>query len=181
MLSKKLAFLFAATLLTLGLASGAASAQCPIAKWSAPVDGGPRINQLHIFCGEIDHSKKTDIYIPKGYHSKFYAPPTDVVTGTQEESVPVNGVYDGQVDFIHDTHKFSTFFPDACTQEQILASVRYAHAHPAHPQPVIPWGLVGPSAPPQGGEQYCLGTNHAPINIRYAMLGADINTAFPYQ
>lgn len=175
MSSKKLVSLFAYALLTLGLSSGTAWAQCPIAQWSNTV---PAINQLHIFCGEISNNG-----VPKGYHSKVYAPPTDVVTAVQDGPVSASGVYDGQVSFVNHTSKFSTFFPNACTQAQILASVVYANANRRVPQPAVPWGFVGPSAPAQGGAQYCLGANGTPIDIRFAVLpnSTNINTAFPYR
>jgi hypothetical protein len=172
MLNRKLISTFAYALLTLGLASGTASAKCPIATWSATA---PPVNQLHIFCGEISNNS------PKGYHSKVYAPPTDVVTSTQNETVPVNGVYDGRVNFNNGSNKFSTFFPNTCTQAHIIMSVLYAHAHPLVPQPVLPWGTVGPSAPAAGAAGYCLGSNGNPIKLRYATLGnGNINSAFPY-
>ncbi|NYE59925.1 hypothetical protein FHW58_001077 [Duganella sp. 1224] len=173
MLSKKLAAFYAAALLALGLSSGTASAQCPIAQWTG---GVPNINQLHIFCGEIAGNGD-----PKGYHSKVYLPPTNVVAFTGPAAPVANGIYTSQVYFNNLTDKFSTFFPDSCNQAQILASVRYAFANPiALPGAgTVGWG-VGPSAPAAPGGLYCRGTNGNPFNIRLGILAnGNINTAFP--
>lgn len=170
MQSKKLVPIFAYALLTLGLATGTASANCADANygWSATV---PPVNVRHVFCGEIRKGA------PKGYHSKIYAPATDVVTGTQNPTAPVNGIYNGRVNFLQALHKMSTFFPDACSQPQIVASIVYASQHAI---PVLPWGQAGPSAPAAGGAQYCLGANGNPFPIRHALLAnGRVNTAFP--
>jgi hypothetical protein len=175
MFSRKIVSLFACALLGLW-ASGTAFAQCPTGTWSASPPN-PQVNQRHIFCGEIGGNGR-----PKGYHSKVYPPPVDVVLNTQNETAPVNGVYDGRVNFNNGTHKFSTFFPDHCTQAEIVASVRYASANPLHPQPNGPWGSVGPSAAGAHAAGHCLGNDGNPIMVRHADVNNNrINTAFPYQ
>lgn len=153
------------------LAASAASANCNDVAYGW-TDTVPSVNVRHIFCGEIRYNR------PKGYHSKVYSPATDVVTGTQNATVPVNGIYNARVNFNNGTNKFSTFFPNACSQDQIVHSVIYAATHTTGP--AVPWGELGPSAPNAGGAEYCLGADGRPFTIRYALdEDDDVNTAFP--
>jgi len=137
--------------------------------WS---DDDPAVNRLHVFCGEIRKGR------PKGVHSTRLLDTSAVVTGVTGRSNERDGIYDASVDFRNDTSKFSTFFPDACTVDQVVASIHYAatHAERDHPQ----WGKLGPSAPEQNGDGYCLDGNGDPFEIRIGLLAdGRVNTAFP--
>ncbi|HLY97603.1 MAG TPA: EndoU domain-containing protein [Candidatus Angelobacter sp.] len=160
-------------LVALGLA-GKASAQpnCNAAgqHWSATV---PQVNQRHIFCGEIGSGGQ-----PKGYHSTQNPPPTNVVVSVVNVVPIANGIYNATVNFNNHTHKISTFFPNACTANQIVQSVVYAANNQTGPAPG--WGVYGMSAPPGGGAAYCLNSAAAPFRIKMGLLGnGDVNTAFP--
>jgi hypothetical protein len=90
-----------------------------------------------------------------------------------------NGLENGTVLFTNGAEKFSSFFPAACTESQIIASIRHAIAQPRTPKRGS-WGFVAPSAPTAGGNAYCTGTDGRPFPIRYALLPrGDVNTAFP--
>jgi len=138
--------------------------------WS---DDKPAVNRLHVFCGEIRKGR------PKGFHSTRLLDTSAVVTEVTGRSNERNGIYDATVRFRNDTAKFSTFFPDTCTVDQLVASIHYAatHVERDHPQ----WGKLGPSAPEQtddGG--YCLDANGDPFEIRMGLLSdGRVNTAFP--
>jgi hypothetical protein len=162
-------------LIALGIAgsltAGTALANCndPTYGWTNTV---PSVNVRHILCGEIRYN------LPKGYHSKVYSPATDVVTGTQNATAPVNGIYNARVNFSNGSYKTSTFFPDACSEAQIVTSILYAVANTTGSH--VTWGELGPSGPLAGGGTYCLGTNGQPFTIRYALdEDNDVNTAFP--
>ena len=159
-------------LVALGLA-GKASAQpnCNAAGplWSATA---PQVNQRDIFCGEI-HSRQ-----PKGYHSTQNPPPTNVVVGVVNVVPIANGIYNATVNFNNHTHKISTFFPNACTANQIVQSVVYAANNQTGPAPGS--GVYGMSAPPGGGAAYCLNSAAAPFRIKMGLLpNGNVNTAFP--
>ncbi|WP_395824892.1 EndoU domain-containing protein [Elstera sp.] len=155
-------------------ASGGAQAACSLPTWS----GGPvPVNQEHVFCGEITGGT------PKGYHSATVIPPATGKTVVSISGIaPIrNGLYNATPRFSNGSTKFSTFFPNACTQAQIVTSVQYAYAH--NGGPVAPWGVSGMSAPPTGGGAYCLDSAGQPFEIRMGTLGSGsglkINTAFP--
>lgn len=137
--------------------------------WS---DDQPAVNRLHVFCGEIRSGR------PKGFHSTRLLETSPVVTGVTGRSNERDGIYDASVRFRNDTVKFSTFFPDACTVDQVVASIHYAatHVEREHPQ----WGRLGPSAPEQHGDGYCVDGNGDPFEIRMGLLSdGRVNTAFP--
>ncbi len=134
----------------------------------------PKINLVHIFCGEIRRGK------PDGYHTELVQP-TPSVQGVRDPRPVRNGrgLYNATVLFANGMTKFSTFYPRTCTEAQIVASIRYAVQQPEQPKPGS-WGNIAPSAPPQGGAAYCTGTDGRPFTIRYARLSrGDVNTAFP--
>ncbi len=166
---------------TLGLAvlisvavSGGAQAACALPTWSG---GSVPVNQEHVFCGEISGGS------PKGYHSATVIPPAVGKTVVSLSNiVPLsNGIYNATAKFSNGSSKLSTFFPNACTQAQIVTSVQYAYAH--NGGPVQPWGVSGMSAPPTGGASYCLNSANQPFEIRMGTIGSGsslkINTAFP--
>jgi hypothetical protein len=137
--------------------------------WS---DDDPAVNRLHVFCGEISRGR------PKGFHSTRLLDTSAVVTGVTGRSNERDGIYDASVRFRNNTAKFSTFFPDACTVDQVIASIHYAatHVERDHPQ----WGKLGPSAPEQDGDGYCVDDNGDPFEIRMGFLAdGRVNTAFP--
>jgi hypothetical protein len=134
----------------------------------------PQVNLVHVFCGEIRNGKVD------GYHAEIVHP-TPSVTGVRDEQ-PMRGgrgLYNATVEFRNGMRKFSSFYPRTCTEGQIEASIRYAAAQPKIPK-ARGWGFVAPSAPAQGGDAFCTGTDGRPFVIRYATLSrGDINTAFP--
>lgn len=139
--------------------------------WS---DDDPAVNRLHVFCGEISKGR------PKGFHSTRLMETSAVVTGVTGRSNERDGIYDASVRFRNDTVKFSTFFPDACTVDQVIASIHYAatRVERDHPQ----WGKLGPSAPEQTHDDdgYCVDDNGDPFEIRMGLLSdGRVNTAFP--
>jgi hypothetical protein len=137
--------------------------------WS---DDAPAVNRLHVFCGEIRRGR------PKGFHSTRLLETSAVVTGVTGRSNERDGIYDASVLFRNDTAKFSTFFPDACSVDQVVASIQYAatHVERNHPQ----WGKLGPSAPKHNGDGYCVDDNGDPFEIRMGLLSdGRVNTAFP--
>jgi hypothetical protein len=151
------------------IASGGAI-DCTTAHWSS---GHPAINIGHIFCGEIRRR-------PDGYHSEAIAP-TPFVTRVERRQDIGDGVYNGTVIFANGDHKFSTFYPRACSVGQIVASIRYAVSQPRTPKS-DGWGFVAASAPADrnGGDAFCRGSDGRPFTIRFATLSrGDINTAFP--
>ncbi len=162
--------------LVAGLGYGSAAAACGLPAWSATV---PPVNQEHIFCGEIAAGGAV-----KGYHSATVVPPGAGQTVTGIAGIaprPTPGLYDARATFRNGATKFSTFFPNGCSQAQIVTSVLYAYSH--NGGPVAPWGISGMSAPPTGGAIYCLDATGQPFEIRMGTLGAGgglrINTAFP--
>jgi len=132
----------------------------------------PAINRLHVFCGEVSRDR------PKGFHSNRLQSTSAVVTGVTARSNERDGIYDASVKFRNGTTKFSTFFPDACTVDQVVASIRYAATHVERPHPQ--WGKLGSSAPEDENDGYCLDANGDPFEIRMGLLAdGRVNTAFP--
>jgi len=168
---RRLPWVFVLATSVLGVAAPAAAFDCRdrAFRWSADE---PAINRLHVFCGEIRNGR------PKGFHSARLQGSSAVVTGIAARSNERDGIYDATVKFRNGTSKFSTFFPDACTVDQVVASIRHAGAHVErdHPQ----WGKLGPSAPGHDNDAFCLDANGDPFEIRIGVLAdGRINTAFP--
>jgi hypothetical protein len=137
--------------------------------WS---DDEPAVNRLHVFCGEIRRGR------PKGFHSTRLQDTSAVVTGVTGKSNERDGIYDASVRFRNDTAKFSTFFPDACTVDRVVASIHFAATHVERDHPR--WGKLGPSAPDEDNVDYCLDGNGDPFEIRMGLLSdGRVNTAFP--
>jgi hypothetical protein len=162
------------TLSALFLAPGIALAQTPDCKtlhWVT--QDGKQVNAAHVFCGEIN--KKGS---PTGFHSMaLYASASkNKIRSVKKSSDLGNGLYDAVVTFTNGSQKSSTFYPDACSYEQILKSIAYAAAHPTGN--ARRWGKLGPSAPTLGDASYCLGTNGQPFTIRMNDT-TQVNTAFP--
>ena len=127
--------------------------------WS---DDAPAVNRLHVFCGEIRRGR------PKGFHSTRLQGTSAVVTGVIARSNERDGIYDASVRFRNDTAKFSTFFPDTCAVDRVVASIHYAATHVERDHPR--WGKLGPSAPDEDNDGYCLDDNGDPFEIRMGLL-----------
>ncbi len=137
--------------------------------WS---DDEPAVNRAHVFCGEIKRGR------PKGFHSIRLLDTSAVVTRVTGRSNERDGIYDASVGFRNDTAKFSTFFPDACTVDQVVASIHFAATHVERDHPR--WGKLGPSGPEGNDAGYCLDSNGDPFEIRMGLLSdGRVNTAFP--
>lgn len=141
--------------------------------WSATE---PSINLRHVFCGDINRRGRV-----VGFHATLAVGQPGVpviVEGSVEPSVST-GVFTADIRFPDGRTKFSTFFPEPCSEAQIVASILHAASRS---QPTEPWGFVGPSAPNDGDMAgYCL-DDSAPFPIRIGTLGEEndrINTAFP--
>ncbi len=137
--------------------------------WS---DHRPAINARHVFCGEIRKGK------PKGFHSTRLRDSSEVVVGVRGISRSPEGIYTGTVVFAGGLTKFSTFFPDACTVDQVLASIHHASNHIEGDHPA--WGYLGPSAPADRADGFCLDHGGGAFPIRMSLFDdGRVNTAFP--
>lgn len=168
---------YAAVIMGVSLWIGEPARACLYPGWTR---GNPTIDQEHLFCGEINRENR-----PSGYHSLTVdPPPTDSVVEAvgPVETFP-GGVYRRRVQFLGGRAKLSTFFPDHCTAEAILNSVRYAADHQTGKG--RPWGVLGPSAPdaPETPGRYCRTTENKPMILRLGISQRDgilrIHTAFP--
>ncbi len=90
-----------------------------------------------------------------------------------------NGIYAATVAFRNQTHKTSTFFPDACSYQEILSSIAYAFLHQGRKHPV--WGVLGKSAPAANTDGYCRAADGTAFEVRLGLVheGTRVNTAFP--
>lgn len=137
--------------------------------WSS---GDPKVNQRHIFCGEIEHDRA------KGFHSTQLQATAPLIAAVQRQRAEGGGIYTAIVTFRNSQRKLSTFFPNWCTVDQIVLSVQYAANH-VHGASRV-WGLLGMSAPSAGASGYCLDDHGEPFEIRLGMLAdGRVNTAFP--
>lgn len=144
----------------------------PSYHWAGPSDD---VNVRHVFCGEIGDNGKV-----KGFHSiQLKASSTVVRNVTHVPTHTPAAIYDAQVDFNNGRHKLSTFFPDQCTESQIIMSIDHAFKNQTGPHPQ--WGVLGNSAPSDNAEGYCLTTDGKPFQIRMGLIDGDskVNTAFP--
>jgi hypothetical protein len=152
-------------------ADGGPDGNCrdPAFHWS---ETQPPINLRHIFCGEIDGGR------PKGLHSARLLETSPVALAVRRRQEEGAGVYSAVVRFAGGKEKLSTFFPDACTVEDVARSVTFAARHVSGRNPA--WGELGPSAPAAGAPGYCLDARGEPLTIRFGRLrDGRINTAFP--
>ena len=146
-----------------------------IDNWSST---NPPVNQTHIFCGEWSRNR------PKGFHSR----PGGLTPNTVEnfkitQSANNQGIYGGTWNYSgHSSQtKFSTMFPDSCTQTQVLNSIIYAATYQQSCPSNAPRWACGPNAPSAKAENYCKSNNN---NSLFTIAGAfltdgKINTAFP--
>ncbi len=147
------------------------------AKWGSVA---PAVNLDHVFCGEIKRGKA------KGLHSapKGELPPT--VESFKTVHLPnADGVYVGKPTLAirgetREKRGISSMFPDACSLDQVQASIRHAAANPIDcPRGTSKWVKCGRSGL-EGEDGYCLGDSGRPlvVGIGFLKTGA-INTAFP--
>jgi len=135
--------------------------------------GSPEINEVHIFCGEIRNGKG------EGYHSERVQPTPNVVgVDGIRPNARHPGLYEGVVHFTDGGTHRSTFYPRNCAISQIETSIRYAARHKLFGDQGD-WSF-GPSAPLEGGKQYCLGLDGRAFIIQLASTPqGGVNTAFP--
>lgn len=143
-------------------ASGDRATQAPAAhgpKWS---ETAPAINLWHVFDGEINRRGK-----PVGFHARPGGRDPAGARVVDIRSSPNRaGVYTATVE-IRDgdgwRQKFSSFFPDHMSRQQVLDAVLHAYRNSDNPR-AQPWS--GPS-----GHQFRI--------EGYTLSKGDINTAFP--
>ncbi|WP_374978805.1 EndoU domain-containing protein [Pseudomonas solani] len=164
----------------------------------------PQINQRHIFCGEINGAgAAVGFHSRPGNHDPVLggpaAPFAARITAGRDFFVqpginhPAPYRYLGRGIQVANAGVWvpkagagvSTFYPDSCTQVQVVESIRYAYTHPI--QGVGPVGgpnfFTGPSAPSVGAVNYCVGENGNPFTIGGFLnnIGGlwTINSAYP--
>lgn len=134
----------------------------------------PSVNLRHVFCGEYNRRGK-----PVGAHSMQIISTSKDVIKVADPTRTVDGLSIRPVTFSNqETLNFKSFYPDACTIDQVTQSALYAAANS---KPVDGW-QQGPSGPKEGGATYCLDSKGQPFTIQFAWLGegkSRINTAFP--
>ncbi|TVQ51468.1 MAG: hypothetical protein EA366_15435 [Spirulina sp. DLM2.Bin59] len=140
----------------------------------------PSINQAHIFCGEWSHNQ------PRGFHSRPGGRnPSTVQNFQMTQPANSQGIYGGTWHYVGQSNprKFSTMFPDSCTQTQVVNSIVYAARNrQSCPANAPSWAWCGSNAPTANAANYCKGNgNH---NRLFTIAGASlndgrINTAFP--
>lgn len=159
------------TLLAAPATAGAVEPDCRdrAFRWSRET---PKVNLRHVFCGEIGNGR------PRGFHSVRLQETSEVVLEVVRRRDEGGGIYSAVVVFANGTRKLSTFFPDHCSFEQIVRSITYA-VHNRH-GPHREWGEIGPSAPTEVAEMFCLDNRGLPFEIRFGVLAnGRVNTAFP--
>ena len=142
----------------------------------------PQVNKEHVFCGEISNGRA------KGFHSRPGAQnPATVTSFVITQAANAAGVYGGTVSLnIHGVtaQKFSTMFPDSCSEEEVVNSISYAAVNQiACPAAAPNWAVCGysrpePVLPTQG--PYCEGDDGSQITIAMGLLAnGNVNTGFP--
>jgi len=106
--------------------------------WS---DTSPEINLLHVFAGEINRKGK-----PTGYHSRPNGvDPASARIVRIKDKPNRAGVYTATIE-VRDggkwKEKFSSFFPDSMSREQVVAAILHAYNNSSNPNKQ-PWS--GPS------------------------------------
>lgn len=141
-----------------------------------------KINQQHIFCGEWDRDR------PKGFHAQPNGKNPSSVARLFIQSKPNKaGVY--TIRWKHSRNpsreKFSSMFPDQCSQQQVLNSILYASRHeipcPSNSPGWLQCGRNRPSAVSQKDDlPYCSDNDtFFTIGLAFDRKGI-INTAFPF-
>ncbi len=157
----------------------AAEVDCPASPhWSDTV---PPLNVDHVFCGEIKKNRA------KGFHSRPGGEdPATVASFVVIEKPNASGIYGGTVTLNNPSgdnpSKFSTIFPDNCSQDEVMKSILHAYENPqACPAGAPGWASCGLNRPAKGGAGYCVGNDAGlRFSIAFATLkDGRINTAFP--
>lgn len=148
-----------------------------ISRWSGT---SPQINQPHIFCGEWDSRRNR----AKGFHSRPSGVSPNTVASFQiSQAANSQGVYGGNWSYAGrgGQTKFSTMFPDRCTQQQVINSISYAaSSRRSCPSSAPNWAWCGSSAPSANAAEYCNGDDGSILTVAGAFLNdGRINTAFP--
>ncbi|MCD4483037.1 EndoU domain-containing protein [Chromobacterium vaccinii] len=164
----------------------------------------PQINLRHIFCGEINGGVATGFHAQPGGHNPQFGPEADAplaarITGGVGYIVLPGAVHPGPYRYVGRGIQVrnavtgawvakggagsSTFYPDACNREQVMASVRYAYTHAIVAAPPAGGQFVGPSAPAVNAADYCTGEDGAVFSIAgyLNLMGGvwRVNTAYP--
>ncbi len=166
--------------ITAVLATSHADAQINCSRLSHWSSTNPQINLHHIFCGEWDSRRSR----PKGFHSRPNGVSPNTVGSFQISQSPNSqGIYGanwGYAGYSGQT-KFSTMFPDRCTQQQVTNSISYASSNRTScPSNAPNWAWCGSSAPSANAAQYCNGDDGSIFTVAGAYLNdGRINTAFP--
>ena len=148
-----------------------------LSHWSAT---NPPVSQTHIFCGEWDSRRSN----PKGFHSRPNSiSPRTVANFKITQGANAQGIYGATWSYAGQSGrtKFSTMFPDRCSQQQVLSSILYAAANrQTCPVSAPNWAWCGLSAPAPRSQGYCTGNDDNVFTIAGASLrNGNINTAFP--
>jgi len=179
----------------------------PVQVANAPVPNSrvnPQINVRHIFCGEINAANNAVGYHsrPGGHDATLGNSPTSprqarITGGVQYVVLPgrnnpgpyryIGGgiqVYDSNTGNWVLKGGSSTFFPDNCSKDEIIASIRYAYTHLYNISgPVGNQRFSGPSAPDRDTNGYCHGgqNNIFTISGYLNLIGGlwRLNSAFP--
>lgn len=112
--------------------------------WDAAISHTKATWEDHIFNGGLKDNGD-----PNGYHSKAGDSPTHEAFGDKNTSVGPKGVYNQNVRLKNSPNKtkFSTFFPDGLTKDQVIATVASAYTQPT--KTVVSKGSLKPGVPPQ--------------------------------
>ncbi|GKS68652.1 hypothetical protein W03_06560 [Nitrosomonas sp. PY1] len=141
----------------------------------------PFINQQHIFCGEWHRDR------PKGFHSRPDGKnPTSIAWLSIQSKPNKAGIYTVRWSHVRNPkkEKFSSMFPDQCTKQQVLNSIRYAARHTVRcPSNSPNWLQCGQNKPSITTEkenpQFCNYNNNL-FTIGVAFDDNNkVNTAFP--
>ncbi|WP_071871611.1 EndoU domain-containing protein [Atopomonas hussainii] len=178
----------------------------PIQVANAPIANSrinPQLNQRHIFCGEINGTGAAVGYHsrPNGHDARLGAaadaPLAARITAGQRFIVPPGNNHPAPYRYVANgiqvfnvlTNAWvnkaapSTFFPDSCSQNEVVASVRYAYMHAYSPAGAPNVRFSGPSAPSVGAVGFCTGENGYPFTIGGYLnqIGVQwvVNSAFP--
>jgi hypothetical protein len=151
-----------------------------LARWTKR-PSPPRVNQIHVFCGEWKHNA------PRGFHSRPGGLDPDSVTRfTITQPANTQGIYGGSWSYTGHPQpsKFSTMFPDTCPMQQVLNSIVYAATNLIRcPANTPHWAVCGPNRPTstaQSAGPFCEANDGTIFLIAMAKLSnGNVNTAFP--
>lgn len=158
-----------------------AQVDCDTLPHMVSLQNNVKINQQHIFCGEWDRDR------PKGFHSRPNGKnPLVVAQLSIRSKANKSGIYTVRWTHIRNPtrEKFSSMFPDQCSQQQVLNSIQYASSNTMQcPENSPNWLQCGKNKPSNTSDkdslQYC---SH---NDTFFTMGlaldrkGRINTAFP--